>query len=60
MYSSNWVDQPLQTKKDVFVYMEYLKRDTVMKAGNYFTIGLGIFTEVIFANDKKFTKSNRF
>lgn len=48
LYNSNWYDVSLSIKKDIFIYMEYLKHSTIVKAGNFFIISLGVFTQVSF------------
>lgn len=47
LYHSNWMELDIKTKKMMYIYMEYLKRPVVLKAGNFFHIGLGVFSRVM-------------
>lgn len=47
LYHSNWTDLNIKTKKLMYIYMEFLKRPIVLKAGKFFNIGLGVFTRVM-------------
>lgn len=47
LYHSNWIDFDIKTKKTMCIYMEFLKRPVVLKAGNFFYIGLRVFTRVM-------------
>ncbi|XP_075144771.1 odorant receptor 94a-like [Haematobia irritans] len=47
MYNSNWFAYAPQTRKFIILYMEFLKKPIIIKAGGYFEIGLPIFTKVM-------------
>lgn len=47
LYKSNWINMDIQTKKLIYIYMELLKRPVVIKAGNFFYIGLDVFVRIM-------------
>lgn len=46
LYNCNWVDLSVYNRRQIFLYMEYLKLPLVVYAGNYFKVGLLVFTKV--------------
>ncbi|XP_065354446.1 odorant receptor 94a-like [Calliphora vicina] len=47
VYSSEWLKFSVPTRKLVYLYMEFVKHPEKVKAGNYFDVGLPIFTKVM-------------
>ncbi|XP_037944199.1 odorant receptor 94a-like [Teleopsis dalmanni] len=47
LYQSNWKDLPQKHKRCVLIYMQYLQKPTVIRAGNFFLIGLPVFLKTI-------------
>lgn len=46
IYSSEWLKFSAVTRKLIYLYMEFIKHPEKVKAGNYFDVGLPIFTKV--------------
>lgn len=46
IYSLNWLEFSVKKRKFLNLCMEFLKHPVRLKAGNYFEIGLPIFTKV--------------
>ncbi|KNC33150.1 putative odorant receptor 94a [Lucilia cuprina] len=47
IYSSEWLKFSIPTRKLIYLYMEFVKHPEKIKAGNYFDVGLPIFTKVM-------------
>ncbi|XP_036323149.1 odorant receptor 94a [Rhagoletis pomonella] len=47
MFNSDWTAFEIPARKFMILYMELLKRPTTLKAGNFFLIGLPIFTKTM-------------
>ncbi|XP_067630176.1 odorant receptor 94a [Eurosta solidaginis] len=47
VYNSRWEDFSPSTRKLMNIYMELLKKPVVIKAGNFFLVGLPIFTKTM-------------
>ncbi|KAM7361976.1 uncharacterized protein ACRADG_012841 [Cochliomyia hominivorax] len=45
IYSSEWLKFSIPTRKLIYLYMEFIKHPEKVKAGNYFHVGLPIFTK---------------
>lgn len=46
IYKCNWIEMSPYNRKLVLMYMQYLQNSIVLKAGNFFNVGLPIFTKV--------------
>ncbi|XP_067633305.1 odorant receptor 94a-like [Eurosta solidaginis] len=47
LYSCNWIDMSPYNRRLIFLFMRYLQQPIVLQAGNYFQIGLPIFTKTM-------------
>lgn len=45
-YSSKWYEMPTQYRKHVIIFMERIKRNSVLMAGKLFPLNLALFTTV--------------
>lgn len=45
-YHSNWIDQDIRYRKMMVLFMEYLKKPPLLRAGNYFPITRETFVSV--------------
>lgn len=45
-YFSNWYERPIKYQKHITIFMERLKRDSVLMAGKLFRMDLVLFTTV--------------
>lgn len=46
IYSSDWLQRSASVRKYIFIYMEFLKKPVRIRVGNFFDIGLPLFTKV--------------
>ncbi|XP_054740602.1 odorant receptor 94a-like [Anastrepha obliqua] len=47
LYNADWIAMSASNRRLIFLYMEYLKLPLVLHAGNYFKIGLPIFSKTM-------------
>ncbi|XP_065363675.1 odorant receptor 94a-like [Calliphora vicina] len=47
IYNCNWQEMSPYNRKIVFMYMQYLQKPVVLKAGNFFNVGLPIYAKVM-------------
>ncbi|XP_054740316.1 odorant receptor 94a-like [Anastrepha obliqua] len=47
LYNCDWTGMSVYNRRMIFVYMEYLKQPLVLHAGNFFEIGLPIFSKTM-------------
>ncbi|XP_053947044.1 odorant receptor 94a-like [Anastrepha ludens] len=47
IFNSDWTEFDVPTRKFMILYMELLKKPTTLKAGNFFQVGLPIFTKTL-------------
>ncbi|KAI9582100.1 hypothetical protein GQX74_011595, partial [Glossina fuscipes] len=45
VYNCNWIDMTAAERKNILLFMLYVKRPIILRAGHFFEIGLPIFTK---------------
>ncbi|KAL9874178.1 odorant receptor 94a-like [Glossina fuscipes fuscipes] len=47
VYNCNWIDMTAAERKNILLFMLYVKRPIILRAGHFFEIGLPIFTKTM-------------
>ena len=47
VYNSNWLDSSVSRRRDLILFMEFVKRPVKFTAGSFFEVGLPIFSKVL-------------
>lgn len=48
IYNCNWCEMSQYNRRLILMYMQYLQNPVILKAGNFFNVGLPIFSKVNF------------
>lgn len=46
IYNCNWTEMSPYNRNLIFLYMQYLRKPVILRAGNFFAIGLPVYSKV--------------